>query len=58
MSKTEQPTDRVKDWSDIGEVILPIEKLLQFREAHASCVHTEAALEANRGISHQKIHRK
>ena len=51
--------DRLKDRSDIGEVELPIEKLMKFRNASASCVHIEAAMEADRGLTdtgkkHQK----
>ncbi len=43
--------DRLKDRSDIGEVELPIEKLMEFRDASASCVHIEAAMEADRGLT-------
>jgi hypothetical protein len=43
--------DRVKDRSDIGAVEFPIEKLLEFRDASASCVHIEAAMEADRGLT-------
>ena len=43
--------DRLKDRSDIGDVELPIEKLMEFRDASASCVHIEAAMEANRGLT-------
>ncbi len=43
--------DRLKDRSDIGEVEHPIEKLMKFRDASASCVHIEAALEADRGLT-------
>ena len=43
--------DRLKDRSDIGEVEFPIEKLMKFRDASASCVHIEAALEADRGLT-------
>jgi len=43
--------DRVKDRSDIGEVEFPIEKLMKFRDAEASCVHIEAALHADRGLT-------
>ena len=51
--------DRLKDRSDIGDVELPIEKLLEFRDASASCVHIEAAMEANRGLTETgKKHRK
>ena len=51
--------DRLKNRSDIGDVELPIEKLLKFRDASASCVHIEAAMEANRGLTETgKKHRK
>ncbi len=43
--------DRLKDRSDIGDVEFPIEKLMKFREASASCVHIEAAMEADRGLT-------
>ena len=43
--------DRLKDRTDIGAVEFPIEKLMAFREAEASCVHIEAALEADRGLT-------
>ena len=43
--------DRLKDRSDIGAVEFAIEKLMEFRAAEASCVHIEAALEADRGLS-------
>ena len=43
--------DRLKDRSDISEVIFPIEKLMKFRDANASCVHIEAALVADRGLT-------
>ncbi len=43
--------DRLKDRSDIGEVEFPIEKLMKVRDASASCVHIEAAMEANRGLT-------
>jgi hypothetical protein len=51
--------DRLKDRSDIGTVEFPIEKLLEFRDAEASCVHVEAALETNRGFGEKgQKHRK
>ncbi len=51
--------DRLKDRSDIGEVEHPIEKLMKFRDASASCVHIEAAMEADRGLTDmRKKHRK
>ncbi len=43
--------DRLKDRSDIGEVEFPIEKLMKFRDAEASCVHIEAKLQADRGLT-------
>ena len=43
--------DRLKDRSDIGAVEFPIEKLMAFRDASASCVHIEAAMEADRGLT-------
>ncbi len=43
--------DRLKDRSDIGEVEFPIEKLMNFRDASASCVHIEAAMVADRGLT-------
>lgn len=43
--------DRLKDRSDIGEVEFPIEKLTKFRDASASCVHIEAAMVADRGLT-------
>ncbi len=49
--KTALKKDRLKDRSDIGEVIFPIEKLMEFRDASASCVHIEAAMEADHGLT-------
>ena len=43
--------DRLKDRSDIGVVEFPIEKLMEFRDANASCVHIEAAMVADRGLT-------
>ena len=43
--------DRLKDRANIGAVEFPIEKLMAFRDAEASCVHIEAALEADRGLT-------
>ena len=43
--------DRLKDRTDIGAVEFPIEKLMKFRDASVSCVHIEAALEADRGLT-------
>ncbi len=49
--KQTHENDRLKDRSDIGAVEFPIEKLMAFREASASCVHIEAALDADRGLT-------
>jgi hypothetical protein len=49
--KPPREKDRLKDRSDIGEVEFPIEKLMKFRDASASCVHIEAAMEAGRGLT-------
>ncbi len=43
--------DIVKDRKDIGVVEFPIEKLMKFRDASASCVHIEAAMDADRGLT-------
>ena len=43
--------DRLNDRSNIGVVEFPIEKLMKFRDAEASCVHIEAAMEADRGLT-------
>ncbi len=43
--------DRLKDRSDIGAVEFAIEKLMEFRDASASCVHIEAVMEADRGLT-------
>ena len=43
--------DRLKDRSDFGVVEFPIEKLMKFRDANASCVHIEAAMESGRGLT-------
>lgn len=43
--------DRLKDRSDIGEVEFQIEKLMEFRDASAPCVHIEAAMDADRGLT-------
>ncbi len=43
--------DRLKDRTDIGAVEFPIEKLMEFRDAEASCVHIEAAMETDRGLT-------
>ncbi len=43
--------DVVKDRKNIGVVEFPIEKLTEFRDADASCVHIEARLEADRGLT-------
>ena len=46
--------DRLKDRSDIGEVEHPIEKLVKFRHASASCVHIEAAMDTNHSLIDSK----
>ena len=46
--------DRLKDRSDIGVVEFQIEKLMEFRDASASCVHIEAAMDDNRGLTDTK----
>ena len=46
--------DRLKDRSDIGEVKSQIEKLMEFRDASASCVHIEAAMDADRGLTDKR----
>ncbi len=43
--------DRLKDRRDIGEVRFQIEKLMEFRNAEASCVHIEAAMDVDRGLT-------
>ena len=49
--KHKSKKDRLKDRSDIGVVEFPIEKLMTFRDANASCVHIEAAMVAERGLT-------
>ncbi len=49
--KRAREKDRLKDRSDIGEVKFQIEKLMEFRDASASCVHIEAAMDAGRGLT-------
>jgi len=41
----------MKGRKDIGEVEFPIEKLMKFRDASASCVHIEAKMVADRGLT-------
>ena len=43
--------DRLKVRSDIGKVQFPIERLMEFRDASASCVHIEAAMDDGRGLT-------
>ncbi len=51
--------DRLKGRTNIGAVEFPIEKLMAFRDAEASCVHIEAALETDRGLTDtRENHRK
>ncbi len=52
--KPKHHKDRLKDRSDIGAVEFPIEKLMEFRDASASCVHIEAAMENNRSLTDTK----
>ena len=48
-------TDRkpapMKGRKDIGKVVFPIEKLLAARSASSSCVHIEADLESDSGVT-------
>ncbi len=48
-------TDRkpapTKNRKNIGEVVFPIEKLMAARAASSSCVHVEAALESDSGLT-------
>ncbi len=48
-------TDRkfapMKDRKDIGKVVFPIEKLKAARAASSSCVHIEADLESDSGLT-------
>ncbi len=46
----------MKDRRDIGKVEFPIEKLIKARAAGYSCVHTEAALEANSNLIKEPSH--
>ncbi len=46
--------DCLRDRSDISEVKFPIEQLLRFRAANASCVHIEAAMDADRGLNNSE----
>ena len=52
--RTPAGKDRIKDWSIIGVVEFPIEKLMEFRHAEASCVHIEAAMETDINVTHMK----
>jgi hypothetical protein len=49
--KQSHHNDPGNDRSDIGEVKFQIEKLMEFRDASASCVHIEAAMDADRGLT-------
>lgn len=49
-SKPHCKKDRLKDRSDIGTVEPPIETLMKFREASASCVHIEAAMDTGHSL--------
>jgi len=46
-----QSRDRLKNRADIGKVEFPIEKLMEFRDASASCVHIEAAMDKDHGLT-------
>ena len=52
-SRKHAEMDRLKNRSDIGKVEFPIEKLTEYREAEASCVHIEARLEKDRKLVDQ-----
>lgn len=41
----------VKSRKDIGEVVFPIEKLMAARAASSSCVHIEADLVSDSGLT-------
>ncbi len=49
--KRASSNDRLKNRADIGAVKFQIEKLMEFRDASASCVHIEAAMDADRGLT-------
>ncbi len=49
--KPQGTKDRLKDRRDIGIVEFPIEKLMVFRDANASCVHIEAAMDTDRSLT-------
>ena len=49
--------DCLRDRSDISEVEFPIEQLMRFRAANASCVHIEAVMDANRGLNNSERER-
>jgi len=40
-----------KNRKDIGKVVFPIEKLMAARAASSSCVHIEADLESDSGLT-------
>ena len=48
---TERKPAPLKKRKDIGAVVFPIEKLLAARAASSSCVHVEAALESDSGLT-------
>jgi hypothetical protein len=52
-----QAGDRLKDRSDIGRVEFPIERLMEFREAGATCVYIESALENDCGLGNRALTR-
>jgi len=48
---TERKPAPMKTRKDIGEVVFPIEKLMAARTASSSCVHIEADLESDSGLT-------
>lgn len=51
VTMTERKPALVKSRKDIGEVVFPIEKLIAARAASASCVHIEADLVSDSGLT-------
>jgi len=48
---TDRKSARLRRRKDIGKVVFPIEKLLAARSASSSCVHIEADLESDSGLT-------
>jgi len=48
---TRRKSSPIKARKDIGEVVHPIEKLMAARAAGSSCVHIEADLETDSGLT-------